>query len=581
MRVPTLTIKENPMRKISALLLAGIAAVSVTSCDSFLTPDPKTFSSSANYYTEPGQFEQAVVGLYGDLRGLYGGNWRTLGGLRSDLVTLQYNPGVPGFTFVLDEFADDANDNNVQGQWNDVFGTIFDANVVITRIGSVDFPDPAQKARLVAEAKFMRALAMWQGLQFWGLGEGWDPAHLAIPIITEEITDPAKAFELERASVQQVYDFIVNDLSSSWADLPARGAPNASGASAGRITQGAARTLLGATYQLNPADAAKALTEFQAVAAMGYSLVPEYRDVFNPANKNNSESILEVQYNVALDNGALRQNLVPGMSPLNAEGGGNGGNPQRVAVYGGSGDGSYMPTPDYILSFAGADPAQPETPFDKRFTGGIGEFCPDSGISGVLGVADVRVSTQGPNTLWPDINVAAVRDPQTHEVRTDCIAYFTKWRWPESMTQSGRDNNNWIVFRYADVLLREAEAYWRLNQPDQALIPLNEVRARAGLPGLSGLSGTALRDAILQERAWELGGEGWRWFDLKRFEVATARIEAQGDFLRGRNNSVTPRTRTIAEDAYTLGEQGFRLWYPVRPRDVVLSHGLLQQNFGW
>jgi hypothetical protein len=569
------------MRKISALLLAGATAVAVTGCDSFLTPDPETFSSSANYYTQPGQFEQAVVGLYGDMRGLFGGNWRTLGGLRSDLVTLQYNPGVPGFTFVLDEFAEDANDNNIQNQWNDLFNTIFDANVVLTRIQNVDFPDPAQKARLIAEAKYVRALAMWEGLQFWGLGESWDGTHLAIPIITEEITDPTTAFDLERATAQEVYDFIVSDLSGSWADLPARGSSLASGANAGRITQGAARTLLGATYQLNPADAGKALAEFQAVEAMGYQLQADYRQVFNPANKNNSESILEIQYNVALDNGGLRQNLVPDMSPLNAEGGGNGGSAQRIAVYGGSGNGAYMPTPDYILSFAGADPSKSETPFDKRYTGGIGEFCPDSGISGVLGVADKRVSTQGANTLWPDINVASIRDPQTHEVRTNCIAYFTKWRWPESMTQSGRDNNNWIVFRYADVLLREAEAYWRLNQPDQALIPLNKVRARAGLLPLSGLSGNALRDAILQERAWELGGEGWRWFDLKRFGVATERVQAQGEFLRARNNSVEPRTRTLAEDSYTTGQQGFRLWYPVRPRDVVLSQGKLQQNFGW
>jgi hypothetical protein len=569
------------MRKISALLLAGATAVAVTGCDSFLTPDPQTFSSSANYYTQPGQFEQAVVGLYGDLRGLFGGNWRTLGGLRSDVVTLQYNPGVPGFTFVLDEFAEDANDNNIQNQWNDLFNTIFDANVVLTRIDKVDFPDPAEKAKLIAEAKYIRALAMWEGLQFWGMGESWDGTHLAIPIITAEITDPSDAFNLERATAQQVYDFIVNDLSSSWKDLPAPGSAAASGANAGRITQGAARTLLGATYQLNPADAGKALAEFQAVDAMNhYKLIPDYRQVFNPANKNNAESILEIQYNVALDNGGLRQNLVPDMSPLNALGGGNGGSAQRIAVYGGSGNGSYMPTPDYILSFAGADPSKPETPFDKRYTGGIGEFCPGS-VSGVLGVRDTLVANQGANTLWPDINVAAVRDPQTHEVRSNCIAYFTKWRWPESMTQSGRDDNNWIVFRYADVLLREAEAYWRLNQPAQALIPLNAVRNRAGLPPLSGLSGDALRDAILQERAWELGGEGWRWFDLKRFGVATQRMEAQGDFLRDRNNSVSPHTRTLSNDSYKMGTQGFRLWYPIRPRDVVLSQGKLQQNFGW
>jgi hypothetical protein len=569
------------MRKASALLLAGGVALAVSGCDSFLQPDPETFSSSANYYTRPSHFEQAVVGLYADLRGQFEGNWLTLGGLRGDLVTLQYNPGVPGFTFVIDEFADDANDNNTQGLYNAVFNTIFDANVVLSRIEDVEFPDPAQKARLVAEAKFMRALAMWQGMQLWGLGEGWEPDHLAIPIIPDEITSPTQAFELQRATVQQVYDFIVQDLSGSWADLPERGSPLATGANAGRITQGAARTLLGATYQLNPADAAKALAEFQAVEAMGYDLVPDYREVFNPANKNNIESILEIQYNVNLEDGDLRLDLVPGMSPLSAAGGGNGGNAERIAVYGGSGNGSYMPTPNFVLSFAGADPSQPATPFDERYAGSIGAFCPDNGISGVTGVADVKVDNQGPNTLWPDINIDALRDPQTREVRTDCIAYFIKWRWPDQMPQAGRDNNNWIVFRFADVLLREAEALWRLDRPAEALVPLNEVRARAGLPPLSGLSGDALRDAILQERAWELGGEAWRWFDLKRFGVASEVIPQHGDFLKARNNSVSPRTRTIAEDAYTVGEGGFRLRYPNRPRDVYISHVNTHQTVGW
>jgi hypothetical protein len=268
------------------------------------------------------------------------------------------------------------------------------------------------------------------------------------------------------------------------------------------------------------------------------------------------------------------------MAPLNSAGGGNGGNAQRIAVFGNAGGGGYMPTPDHVLSFAGAKPTDPATPFDKRYAEGYGAFCPGS-TSGVTGAADVIAGNQGGNTNWPDINLPALRDPQTKAERANCVAYFIKWRWPEQMVLAGRDNNNWIVFRYSDALLRRAEALWRLGRSTDALAALNQVRKRADLPDLTGLSGTALRDAIVQERAWELGGEGHRWFDLKRFGLATQTIAAHGDFLRARNNVGTTRARVIQPDAYTTGAGGFRLRYPVRPRDVTLSGGRIAQNPGF
>ncbi|MBW3629192.1 MAG: RagB/SusD family nutrient uptake outer membrane protein, partial [Gemmatimonadetes bacterium] len=516
------------MRRLSSLLLFGCLSVAVAGCDEFLEPEPETFAASTTYFRTPQQVEQAVVGLYAEMRSLHGGAFRTLTDFRSDLVTLQYNVGVPGFTFVVDEFAESVNDNNIQAQWNVVMRAIFNANVILTRSENVVFPNQAEKDRLIAEAKFVRALALWQGLQFWGLGEGWQPANLAIPLPSAEITSPTEAFKLERATVQQVYDRIVEDLTSAKAALPARGSAAVTGANAGRITRGAATFLLGATYQLNPAAAAQALDQFDEVVAAGYSLVPQYRQVFNPANKNNSESILEIQFSgsTGITSGALFQNLVPDQSPLNAAGGGNAGNAQRVAVYGTSGNGLYVPTPDHVMSFTGAKPSDPVATIDERYADGYGAFCPGSGTSGVTGVADVIVSGQGPNTNWPDINIASLRDPQTKATRTNCIAYFTKWRWPEQMTLPGRDNNNWIVFRYADAQLRRAEALSRLGRSAEALAALNQVRARAELPALSGLSGPALSNAILQERAWELA---------ERFRTPDVRIDtgASAGDLRG------------------------------------------------
>ena len=576
------------MRKLSSLLLAGGLAVTVTGCDEFLEPNPVTFASSATYYTTPGQFEQAINGLYSDLRGLFGGDWRDLTDFRSDVATLQYNTGVPGFTFVIDEFSENAVDGNVQGQWNIIHQTIFDSNVILGRIDAVEFPDAAQKARIVAEARFLRALAYWQGMQFWGLGEGWAPDNPAIPLITTEITEPGQAFELQRATVQQIYDFIIAELTAAKPDLPLRGTAGATGNNAGRITRGAAAFLLGATYQLNPAAAADALAQFTELttAQHGYSLRPSHRDLFSPANKNNSESILEVQYNGAasITNNQLFQNLVGGMSPLNSAGGGNAGRADRIAMFGNAGGGGYMPAPDLVLAYNGADPGD-VAPFDTRYRDDYGAFCPGSGTSGVTGAADVIASNQSGNTAWPDLNIASLRDPQTATVRSNCICYWIKWRWPDQggLVLNGRDNNNWIAFRYADALLRIAEAQWRLNNPTAALAALNQVRARAGLTTpLSGLTGNALRDAIAEERKLELAAEGHRWFDLKRLGIATQVIENHGDFLRARNNLGTVRARIIQPDAYQLdGPASFRLRYPIRPRDVTLSGGLIQQNPGY
>lgn len=577
------------MRRAFRLLLAGGLAVTATACDDFLSPKPATFASSETYYQTPDQMEQAVQGLYAGLRSLYGGDWRVLTDLRAEDVTLQFNINAPGFTFQIDEFIEATNDARVAGQYQAIHDRIFDANVVITRIEGVDFVDAAQKARIVAEAKFVRSLAYWQAMQLFGLNESWEPQNHAIPLILQEITNPNQAFELQRATVQQVYDQIVQDLTEAKAALPVRGSAGATGNNAGRITRGAAAFLLGATYQLNPDPAAQraALAEFASLEQDGYDLVTSgagdhnaYRQVFNPANKNNIESILEIQFLVSSENGSLRQNLVPGMAPLNSAGGGTAGNAERISVYGAAGVGSYNPTQNHMLSFTGASADGPEQPRDLRYEGGYGMFCPSSGVSGVLGVPDVLRQTDditlgGPNTQYPELNIPRIRDPQTGEVREDCIPYFIKWRWPEHMPQPGRDNNNWIIFRYADALLRRAESHARLGEDAEALVHLNRVRDRAGLPPLAGLSGEALLDAILQERSWELGGEAHRWLDLKRFGVASKVITEHGEERRRLVSRTSPSAYEIT------GGNAYRLRYPIRPRDVELSQCMIVQNPGW
>lgn len=82
---------------------------------------------------------------------------------------------------------------------------------------------------------------------------------------------------------------------------------------------------------------------------------------------------------------------------------------------------------------------------------------------------------------------------------------------------SERNSCNWIVYRYADVLLMKAEALSQLNQFGPALAIINRIRSRALVnPAEIPFTAEAFEDAIMQERATELAFEGKRWFDLLR-----------------------------------------------------------------
>ncbi len=77
---------------------------------------------------------------------------------------------------------------------------------------------------------------------------------------------------------------------------------------------------------------------------------------------------------------------------------------------------------------------------------------------------------------------------------------------------------NFVVYRYADVLLMKAEALNELGRTTEAETPLNIVRTRAGLPSVTGKNKSEMKEIILHERRIELAFEGHRWFDLIRID---------------------------------------------------------------
>jgi hypothetical protein len=76
--------------------------------------------------------------------------------------------------------------------------------------------------------------------------------------------------------------------------------------------------------------------------------------------------------------------------------------------------------------------------------------------------------------------------------------------------------SDWVVLRYADVILMLAEIENELGKSTQALSYLNMIRTRAGLTNFSSADKTAIFNEIDTQRKKELVWEGHRWFDLLR-----------------------------------------------------------------
>lgn len=121
--------------------------------------------------------------------------------------------------------------------------------------------------------------------------------------------------------------------------------------------------------------------------------------------------------------------------------------------------------------------------------------------------------------------------------------------------------SNFVVYRFADVLLMKAEALNELGRTSDAQIPLNKVRTRAGLPNITTTDKAIMKEAIIKERRVEFAFEGHRWFDLIRIDG--------GDYAVKFFHSLG-KTNATKE----------RLLWPV-PQEEIDDNPLIRQNPGY
>lgn len=233
----------------------------------------------------------------------------------------------------------------------------------------------------------------------------------------------------------------------------------------------------------------------------------------------------------------------------------------------------YALLPDYDYLFDGQH---------KNSTESIWEITYEGWGSGTYGlwIRDMYIGGGWPKFNTPSHDLVRAFEEEGDDVRFNSsiqwVDYSGQWvdpYWPMSNLPlinkvRGGDVSNFIIYRFADILLLKAEALTELNQLDNvsgAQFYLNKIRSRVGLANTTATTQADLRLAIEKERQLELAFEGYRWFDLKR---------------TGRALEVMRNAKKANNEPLNYPIQEFRLVFPV-PQNEIDRNPRLIQNPGY
>ena len=341
---------------------------------------------------------------------------------------------------------------------------------------NIDF---SGKDQIIAETRFLRAYYYFELVKFFG----------DVPLILDERLGVDEVTELDRTPAGQVYAQIEEDLGAAISVLPTAQTVK------GKVTRGAARSLLGKAF-LYQGKWSQAATTLDAVINSGsYSLISDYEDLFTAVNEGNSETVFDVEYS-GLEGGSydclwcLEGNAGPGFNGIRQYSG---------PVYG-DGNSYNLPTQDLYDAFDPTDPRRDLTILD------IGAFI---------------ASQSNPD----DISYVIGAGGHTGFYNNKYIKRLSELGLPDTDLTSPV---NYRAIRYADVLLMAAEAHYQNGNAGTAQTYVDQVRARVGLPTAPLTS----IEVIYNERRFELSCEGHRFFDLVRTGQAANAITG---FTPGKN----------------------------------------------
>lgn len=511
--------------RAGAALAIPAAVLVVTPACTDLTENPTSAITPGNFYRTPDEILGGLASVYAGLRA---GMW---GYYNLSQVTTDENI-VP--TRGSDWFdngrwleiyrqrwgANSASGlDDIAGVWNDTFGGISRANVVLTALANVDVPN---KAQVQGELRFLRAFYYYILMDFFG----------GVPIVQDLEVKPR-----ERATRAQVFDFIVSELNAIRTSLPVR--HPASGY--GRVTQGAVDALLANLYinarvftgtvttaGLQPGTARwqEAITAADRVLNSGtYSLSSDFRAMFSATNSGNPEHIFVVRHR-AQD--GLGLSIVMRGNHYNA---------------GFSGDApwnGFATLAETYFAFDSADVRRRIFAVGQQFDARTGQPIRDRNGNLLIFTPEIRDPTQATEAEG---------------------ARIVKYSPDPNAVGGGNHGNDFVYFRLGEMVMIKAEALNELGRTAEAITELNRLRAR-GFPNQPSkllpatLSQAQVRDAVYRERLFEFVGEAKRRQDMVRF----------GTFTGAR--------------AFKTAGEPYRILMPI-PQPQIDINPLLTQNAGY
>lgn len=186
--------------------------------------------------------------------------------------------------------------------------------------------------------------------------------------------------------------------------------------------------------------------------------------------------------------------------------------------------GQYSLMPSTAEIFGVAHEGNAEVVFEIQFASGVNGNAEGSPAATQFRPSGTTANAKGHN-LPSTAFVESFADGDTRRndyVGLDSAAnpFYFSLKYEVSPTGVNDGGTDYYVIRYADVLLKYAEALNESGNPAEAIPLLDQVRNRAGLPNTTATSQAEVRSALRMERRYEFIGEGHRWFDLKRYGTA-------------------------------------------------------------
>ncbi len=507
------------MKNILKLICLSYVLSFATSCSDMLDVKPTDFVSDELIWEDRKLLDQFVANTYGSMvsgftrqTAGYGQDWSAaMGG--------NFDSGADDFDGKFDALVSQFNTNSITASscpfideiWGRSYQIIRKSNMIIENVPSMEesVVDADSKAIYVAEAAFLRSLSLFDLAKTFGRA----PIIDKVQSLDEDLLVPADSFD-------DIIDFIVADCDTYSQDLPLEAA------AIGHATRGAfmalkAKALLYAASPLNNTSNDKARWADAAAAAKDvmdlgvYELytagAEPYYELFFDESAANKEMIFARRYTFP----SISHNIHMQWSNDTGNGGSwNGLYPTQNLVD------AYETTDGLAINEAGTI-YDAQNPYENR----------DARLKQTV-VCDGMMWEGIEMSIWvntADATIVSNSAPSPYKARCGygLRKFMVDYQGSAADLYTGTfaQENDWPIFRYAEVLLNYAEA---LNESQdtpatEVYAAVDEVRARAGQPALpSGLTQDQMRERIRRERRVEMPLEEQRFWDLRRWKDAEA-----------------------------------------------------------